>query len=113
MKKMAMVLVCVMLLSAFAIGSAAVAAVPPGWYNCTVTSVGIVPAGNYYFVVAQNPDGGWVGSQSFLIDSTTAAAKTLLATILTGYSGTGQVALFLPDGVGQFAFVQAVVAGAW
>jgi hypothetical protein len=72
MKKMAMVLVCVMLLSAFAIGSAAVAAVPTGWYNCTVT--GRTAQRWILLCRCSESDGdGW--QPKFLIDSHNAAAK--------------------------------------
>ena len=112
MKKMAMVLVCVMLLSALAIGSDAVAAPPPfpGWYNCKVISVGSFTV-NAYFIFASNNDGAWTGNRVFLMDGVQPGTKAMLATALTGYAGTGEVSLYLPTSIAENTFVQAVLAG--
>ncbi len=99
MKKMAMVVLCVMVLSVVAaIGNEAVAApTNTDWYNCTAVSVGALPAPwNFYFVFATNNDGWWANSRLFFIDATNAAAKPMLATLLTGYASGGAVALYIP-----------------
>ncbi len=99
MKKMAMVVLCVMVLSVVAaVGSEAIAApTNTDWYNCTAVSVGALPAPwNFYFVFATNNDSWWTGSRLFFLDSTNLAAKAMLATVLTGYASGGNVALYIP-----------------
>jgi hypothetical protein len=114
MKKMVMVLACVMLLSAFAIGGEALAAPPAfaDWYNCTVLSVGSFSS-NAYFIFVTNNDAVWAGPRVFLMDGAQPGTKSMLATALTGYAGTGQVSLYMPPpaGVAPNTFVSAVLAG--
>jgi len=111
MKKMAKVLLCVMVLSTLAIGSQANAAPPAfaGWYNCTVSSAGSL--GSFYFMFVTNNDAVWTGARTFLIDAANPATNTMLAALLTGYASGGQVSLYLPGGTAANSFVSGVVAG--
>ena len=111
MKKMAMVLACVMLLSVLAIGSEVNATgANPDWYNVTIQSVGAV--GGLYFVFCTSNDTLWAGQRMFLMDAANAANKSLLASALTGQASGGQAALYMPGGVPpQGAFIIGVGAG--
>lgn len=98
MKKMAMVLVCVMLLSVLAIGSQANATTAnPDWYNVTIQSTGSV--GGLYFIFCTSVNTLWTGQRMFLIDAANAAAKSQLAAALTGLANSGAAALYSPGGV--------------
>ena len=111
MKKMAMVLLSIMVLSVLAIGTSEVEATTlyPGWYNTTVQSVGALPAPSSVFVIfATSSDNSWPNSRVFFLDG---LEKPGLAAALTGLAGTGAVALFLPTGVAEATFVQGVTAG--
>lgn len=116
MKKMAMVLLCVIVLSTLAIGSQANAAVPAyaDWYNVTATSCGAMTT--FYFVFVTSNDALWTGVRLFLIDGTNAATKTILAASLTGYASGGQLSLYIPGYSNASpppanTFVTGVVAG--
>ena len=112
MKKMAMVLICVMVLAALAIGSKANAtAANPGWYNITVTSVGALPAFNIYTITATSNDATWTSTHIFLLDSTIPDTKSALATALTAYSNGGLAAIYLPNSQATGTFTNAVNAG--
>ena len=112
MKKMAMVLFCVMVLSALAIGSESNATVAnPGWYNVTIQSCGALPVANFYFLFATSNDASWTGSRVFVMDAANVQNKAALAGVLTGYSSSGQCALYLPDSVAAGTFVQGAGAG--
>lgn len=101
MKKMAMVVVCVMMLSTMAIvNDAAATTINPDWYNCTIQSTGALGT-TFYFVFATcagvGGGGSWADSRVFLIDSSAAGpGKALLAGLLTGYASGGQAALYIP-----------------
>jgi hypothetical protein len=111
MKKMAMVLVCVMLLSVLAIGSEANATTAnPDWYNVTIQSCGAV--GGLYFIFCTSNDTLWTGQRIFLMDATNTANKSLLAASLTGQANGGSAALYMPGGVpAAGSFVVGVGAG--
>jgi hypothetical protein len=111
MKKMAMVLVCVMLLSVLAIGSESNATTAnPDWYNVNIQSCGAV--GGLYFVFCTSVDSLWTGQRIFLMDATNPANKSLLASALTGQAGGGLGALYMPGGIPPSgAFIVGVGAG--
>ena len=120
MKKMAMVLLCVMVLSAVAIGNEANAALPafPDWYNCTVLSAGSLPSApfGFYFVFVTSNDALWTGARAFLMNATDPVTKTAYAAALTGYASGGQCSLYIPGFSNaspppQNTFVQGVNAG--
>jgi hypothetical protein len=98
MKKMAMVLICVMVLSTLALSSNPVEAVSPypDWFNCTVTNCGLV-FGNVYFVHVTTVDGQWQGTNTFFIDAADASSKAAYASMLTAYANNGQVSLYIPS----------------
>lgn len=115
-----MVLLCVMVLSAVAIGNEANAALPafPDWYNCTVLSTGSLPSApfGFYFVFVTSNDALWTGARAFLMNATDPATKTAYAAALTGYASGGQVSLYIPGFSNaspppQNTFVQGVNAG--
>ena len=112
MKKMAMVLVCVMLLSALAISSESNATVAnPDWYNVTVNSCGALTY-NLYFIFATSTlaTPAWTGQRLFLIDGVNPAGKALLAAGLTGVAN-GAGALYLPTTIAANTYVIGVGAG--
>ena len=113
MKKMAMVLVCVMLLSALAIGSESNATpTNPDWYNVTINSCGALDY-NLYFIFATStltPTPAWSGQRVFLMDGANVNNKALLAAALTGQAG-GSGALYMPNGIGAGAFVTGAGSG--
>ena len=113
MKKMAKVLVCVMLLSALAIGSESNAtAANPDWYNVTINSCGALNW-NYYFIFCTStltPTPAWTGQRMFLMDGANTANKALLAAALTGQSN-GFASLYMPGGVTAGSFVTGAGAG--
>jgi hypothetical protein len=112
MKKMVMILLCVMLLSALAIGGESNATTAnPGWYNCTINSVGADTSGTYYIVNATSSDTTWAGVRVFFVDGLAAGGKGMLATILTGYASSGSVALYLPSSQNPYTYIGAVTAG--
>ena len=119
MKKVAMVVLCVVMLSMVAFGNEAAATTAnPDWYNCTIQSAG--GSGAFYFVFATCAGVGgtssWTDSRVFLIDnSATGQGKAMLAAVLTAYASGGQCALAFP-GSGSAAvpagtFIGAVGAG--
>ena len=111
MKKMAMVLACVMLVSVLAIGSESNATTAnPDWYNVTIQSCGAV--GGLYFVFCTSVDTLWTGQRMFLMDAENPANKALLASALTGQANSGAAALYMPGGVPPAgAFIVGVGAG--
>lgn len=119
MKKMAMVVLCVMMVSAVGIvNNAAATTLNPDWYNCTLQSAGA--AGQFYFVFATCAGVGgtasWVDSRVFLIDNApTGQGKAMLAAALTAAAGSGAAALafsgFGNANVPAGTFVSAVSAG--
>jgi hypothetical protein len=112
MKKMAMVLLCVVVLSALAIGSESNATPTyPGWYNVTLVSAGALPTYNFYFLFATSSDASWTGNRVFLIDASNPATKAALAAALTAYSSSGQASLYMPTSIEPNTFVEGVVAG--
>lgn len=111
MKKMAMVLMCVMVLSGMAIGSANATVANPGWFNVTLVSCGSLPSFNVYVITATSNDNTWAGQRVFLMDATNAALKTSFATALTGYSSGGQAAIYLPNTQAANTFIDGVYAG--
>jgi hypothetical protein len=111
MKKMAKVLLCIMVLSVLAIGSdAGATATYPGWYNCTVQSVGALPApGAVYVIFATDVTGTfWTDSRVFFLD---ALEKPGLAAALTALAASGNIALYLPTSYAAATYVQGVSAG--
>jgi hypothetical protein len=112
MKKMVMVLACVMVLSAFAMSNDANAAPPtdPGWYNCAIVTTGAFTVNAYFMLVTSN-DGIWANNRVFLIDGSGAAGKSMLATALTAYSNGASVALYMPTTQAAYTYPEAVVAG--
>ena len=112
MKKLAMVLVCVLVLSALTFSSAANATTAnPGWYNVTVTYIGALPTFGFYSLTATSSDTSWNGTRIFLIDATNPETKSMLATALTGYANGGAVAVYLPSSIAEFTPVSGVGAG--
>jgi hypothetical protein len=112
MKKM--VLLCVVLLSVFAIVSISNATVAnPGWYNASVQSVGALPSSNFYFIFATDLGSPttWTGSQVFLLDASNPENKAALASALTGFANSTGVALYLPSGTAVGTFISGVGAG--
>lgn len=107
MKKMAMVLICVAMMSALVVGAAS-AATPP-WYNCTITAPGAT--GPFFFVYATSDTTAWVGSQLFLIDASDPIMKAAFAALLTGFANGQQVTLYLPGGIAPNSFISGVSAG--
>jgi hypothetical protein len=113
MKKLAMVMVCVMVLSALTIGSVANATTAnPGWYNVIVTYIGALPTYGFYSLTATSSDTSWTGPRIFLIDAANPETKSMLATALTGYANSGGVTLYLPNTIAEYTFVGGVGAGA-
>jgi hypothetical protein len=116
MKKMMMVLVCVMLLSGLAIGNEANATTAnPGWYNVIINSAGALTY-NLGFIFATSSITAWPGQRLFLIDLTpdpstgASAGKALLAAALTGNANqTG--ALYMPDSIDIRAYCAGIGAG--
>lgn len=110
MKKMVMVLLCVMVLAVFTVGNEAVAAPPAGWFNCTLNSIGTLPS--FYFLTATDQATPPAFTATFFtIDPTGAQAKAYLAAALTGYASGGNVSLYLPNGTAPFTQVEGVLAG--
>ena len=112
MKKMAMVLVCVMLLSALAISSESNATVlNADWYNVTINSSGALTY-NIFFVFATSTlaTPAWTGQRVFLMDGSNPACKALLAAGLTGVAN-GSGALYLPTTIASGTYVTGVGAG--
>ena len=113
MKKMAMVLVCVMLLSALAISSESNAtAANPDWYNVSLQSCGALN-NNLYFIFCTStltPNPAWTGQRIFLMDGSNPACKALLAAGLTGVAN-GSGALYLPGTIAAGTYVTGVGAG--
>ena len=75
MKKMAMVVLCVMMLSTVAIvNDAAATTVNPDWYNCAVQSCGALTTFGFVFATCAGVGGGgtWADSRVFVIDTTAA-----------------------------------------
>jgi len=100
MKKMAMVVLCVMMLSTVVIvNDAAATTLNPDWYNCVVQSAGgLNPIYGFCFATCAGTGGGgaWADSRVFLIDTTTTQGRALLASVLTGYASGGTAALYIP-----------------
>jgi hypothetical protein len=112
MKRIAMVLVCVMVLSALAIGGVANATVAnPGWYNVTLVSIGSLPSYGLYVITCSSDDTTWTGNRVFLMDATNQAMKTSLAAALTGYSVSGKASIYLPTTQAANTFFDGVYAG--
>ena len=116
MKKMVMVVLCVMVMAAMAIdvGPAAAAAVPP-WYNVTLSACAAMP--NFYFLFCTSDDAVWTGTRVFLMDATNPATKPMLAAALTGFASSGKGSVWIPGFGGASdpppanSFAQAVSAG--
>ena len=119
MKKMVMVLMCVMVLSAAVTINEANALPAFGdWYNVSIQSVGAAPNApyNFYFIFCTSSDALWTGPRSFLVDSTNVNNKTMLAALLTAYASGNNASLFMPGFTNaspppQNTFVSAAVAG--
>ena len=112
MKKMAMVLACVMLLTVLAISSESNATVlNPGWYNVIINSSGALTS-NLFFLFATSTlaTPAWPGQRLFLMDGANPACKALLAAGLTGVAN-GAGALYLPTTIAANTYVTGVGAG--
>jgi hypothetical protein len=100
MKKMAVVVLCVVMLSmVVAVNESAATTANPDWYNCAIQSTGA--SGAFYFVFATCAGVGgtasWADSRVFLIDNAAGGqGKAMLAAVLTGYASSGAVALAFP-----------------
>jgi hypothetical protein len=106
MKKMVMVLLCVLMLSALGIGNAV--AVTPPWYNCNIDATGAI--GPWYFVFATSP-GNWTGSQQFILDATDPQMKAVFASLLTAKANMTDAAIYAPSGVAPNSFITGATVG--
>ncbi len=119
MKKLLMVVLCVMMLSAaVTVNDASATTANPDWYNCTLQSAGA--AGGFYFVFATCAGTGgsasWTDSRVYLIDNSPGGqGKAMLAAALTAFAGGGAAALAFPGfgnaNVPAATFIGAVAAG--
>lgn len=114
MKKMAMVLLCVMVLSsAIIVNESAATTANPDWFNCTMQSAGVVGAFGFVFVTSAGTGGTtpFTTSTLYAFDATTVNGKAMLAAALTAYASGGAVALYFP-GAGITAPAAGAVPGA-
>jgi hypothetical protein len=112
MKKMAMVLVCVMLLSTLAISTESNAtAANPDWYNVSINSCGALNYGLYFvFCTSTDSPAAWTGQRLFLMDGANANSKAMLAAGLTGNANSSG-ALYMPSGIAAGTYCTGVGAG--
>ncbi len=110
MKKMAMVLLCVVMLSmAVVVDESGATTANPDWFNVTVQNVGIT--GNLGFIFATCAGTGgtpsWTDSRFYGYDASTPAGKAMLAAALTGYASGGSLAVQFPGQQGTSGGVPA------
>lgn len=99
MKKMAVVVLCVVMLSmAVAVNESAATTLNPDWFNVTVQNVGVLQTLGFLFATCAGAGGtqSWTDSRFFGYDSSTAAGKAMLAAALTGYASGGTLAVQFP-----------------
>jgi|GEM_PF-2270719 len=102
-RKGLMVVLCVLMLGALAVGSAQAGQ----WYTCTVNQAGT--SGAVFFVqitdTAQTP--AWTGARYFFLDNSAGNAKSMLASSLTAWANAGKIQIWL-DAVTEFFTSPAV-----
>ena len=112
MKKMAMLLACIMVLSALTIGNEANATtVNPGWFNVTLVSCGSLPSYGLYVITCSSDNATWTGNRVFLLDANNPAVKASFAAALTGYANGGKASIYLPTTQAANTLIDGVYAG--
>ena len=104
MKKMAVVLLCVVMLSmAVAVNESAATTLNPDWFNLTVQNAGVLQTLGFFFATCAGTGGtpSWTDSRFYGYDSSTPTGKAMLAAALTGYASGGTFAVWFPGQQGN------------
>lgn len=99
MKKMAAVVLCVMVLSmAFVVNESAATTLTPDWFNCTLQNAGVLSTLGFVFATCAGTGGGpsWTDSRFFGYDASSPSGKAMLAAALTAYASGGSAAILFP-----------------
>ena len=107
MKKVLMVVLCVLMLGSLAVASAQAGQI----YNCTVNNCGVSGTTYYINITDTAATPAFTAFTFFLPTTAGGDQKAMLAAAMTAWSTGGKLAVWL-DSTAQFSTVQLVACGA-